>query len=119
MPLSHGRVAMTPVTDTKTRPQCAPTWNYCSGKSLARLRRVEMHFRTFRRIGIILSAVAILLVGAFFYQERQTREARHLAEENRRLALKAEAKEAEAGKSANEARENQYAADINLAQQAF
>jgi WD40 repeat protein len=89
------------------------------GKSLARLRRVEEHFRTFRRYGIVISALAVFLVAAFLHQEKQTRHARQLAEENRKLALEAQATATGAERSAERARENQYAADVSLAQRAL
>ena len=83
-----------------------------SGKSLARLRRTEHRLRLVSRAGAVVTALVVLVLTAWFYQRTQTREARELAERNRKLA-------AEKSALADENRENLYAADINLAQQAL
>lgn len=57
-----------------------------SGKSVARLRTVERRLQFLARAGALVTVLAALAGGAFFYQQYQTREARRLASENRELA---------------------------------
>ena len=57
-----------------------------SGKSLARLHRVERRLRTITRAGIAAVILSLLILAGWLYQRVQTREARSLAEHNRELA---------------------------------
>jgi WD40 repeat protein len=57
-----------------------------SGKSLARLHRVERRLQTFRRLGIVLIAMAFLAMVAWWFQAIQTQRAKKLAAENQKLA---------------------------------
>ena len=57
-----------------------------SGKSVARLRIVERRLRLFARVGAIVTLAALVASGAWFWQQRQTAEARKLAGEKAQLA---------------------------------
>lgn len=57
-----------------------------SGKSLARLHRIERSLRVVRRAGAVATALALIAVTAFWFQARQTKQARDLAKQNLRLA---------------------------------
>jgi WD40 repeat protein len=57
-----------------------------SGKSLAKLRRVERQLRVLRRTGAAIGALALLVLSGWFYQVRQTGIMRELADRNSRLA---------------------------------
>jgi hypothetical protein len=57
-----------------------------SGKSLARLHRVERRLRAVTRVGTAAAVLSVLVVAGWLYQRTQTREARRLAEHNRVLA---------------------------------
>lgn len=57
-----------------------------SGGSVARARSVQRRLRFLARAGTAVTAVAVLAGLGFLYQQRQTREARELAAENRQLA---------------------------------
>ena len=59
-----------------------------AGRSLRRARTLERHLAVATRLGSVFLAVALLLFGAYFYQQRQTREARRLALVNQELAQK-------------------------------
>ncbi len=58
-----------------------------SGKSLARLHRLERRLRLVTRFGATTVALALVVIAAWLYQRAQTREARNLAERNRQLAM--------------------------------
>ena len=57
-----------------------------SGKSLARLHRMEKQLRTLRRTGLAVTLVGVLTLSGWLYQARQTRIVRELANTNARLA---------------------------------
>jgi WD40 repeat protein/serine/threonine protein kinase len=57
-----------------------------SGKSVTRMRTVERRLQCVARAGALVTAVALLAGGAWFWQQRQTRDARELARQNRQLA---------------------------------
>jgi hypothetical protein len=57
-----------------------------SGKSLARLHRVEQRLRTVRRVGALITTLAFVAAVAFWFQATQTQKARKLAAENRKNA---------------------------------
>jgi tetratricopeptide (TPR) repeat protein len=57
-----------------------------SGKSVSQMRSVERRVRTLVRVGALVTAIAVLAGAAFMYQQSQTRKARELAQQNRRLA---------------------------------
>ena len=76
-----------------------------SGKSVARMRALERRLRFVQRAGSVVTAIALVATGLYFWQSRQARQMTRLA--------------AEARHSENLARQNLYAADINLAQQAL
>lgn len=56
-----------------------------SGKSLARLRRIEQRLRLVNRAGLMVAVAALLILAALLYQARQTKAIRKLAEEKIRL----------------------------------
>jgi WD40 repeat protein/tetratricopeptide (TPR) repeat protein len=55
-----------------------------SGKSLARLRRVEARLRAAIRIGAVVCALAVFAIAAWLYQAHQTRVVRELSERSLR-----------------------------------
>lgn len=57
-----------------------------SGKSVSRMRATERRLKLAARASVLLLLVAGLSVAAFLYEQRQTRVARDLAEQNRQLA---------------------------------
>jgi len=57
-----------------------------SGKSVARMRAVERRLKLVARGAILVTAFAVLLGLAYFYQRQQTAEARRLGNENRALS---------------------------------
>jgi WD40 repeat protein len=57
-----------------------------SGKSVSRMRMVERRLKFVARAGALVTAVALLAGGAWIWQQRQTRQARELARQNRQLA---------------------------------
>lgn len=83
-----------------------------SGKSVSRMRSVERRLKLVARASAIVTAVAIVAAGLYFWQSRQTHVMRELAATNASLADQAR-------KSERAARENLYAADLNLAHQAL
>ena len=56
-----------------------------SGKSLARLHRIEAQLRFVRRAGAVVTIMAALATGLYFWQARQTKLVGDLAAENSRL----------------------------------
>ena len=67
-----------------------------SGKSLARLHRLEQRLRIARRVGVLATILVGVITVGWLWQARQTREVRELAGANSRLALE---KDAAAGES--------------------
>jgi serine/threonine protein kinase len=59
-----------------------------SGKSIKRLRRLERRLAVFNREGLAVVVLAILAVGAFLYQRRQSRQLAHMANESRERAVR-------------------------------
>ncbi len=57
-----------------------------SGKSLARLHRVERQLRVLRRTGAAITGLVVLVLAGWFYQIHQTRIVQELANANSRLA---------------------------------
>lgn len=57
-----------------------------SGQSVARVRRIEERLRFVQRAGALVTAVAAVIALGWWWQAKQTREMRDLAEENRRIA---------------------------------
>ena len=57
-----------------------------SGKSLARLHRVEERLRSVQRAGVLVTAAAALIAAGWLCQARQTHLVRHLAAEKALLA---------------------------------
>lgn len=90
-----------------------------SGKSLARLHRLERRLRFARRAGVLATVLVGVIAVGWFWQARQTARVRELAAENLTLADRANASAVLARKNEETARENLYAADINLAHQAL
>ncbi len=58
-----------------------------SGKSVRRIRSLELRLARATKIGIGIAALGAVMVLAFLYQQHQTRTARRLADEHRRLAV--------------------------------
>src|SRR5438093_1163194 len=54
------------------------------GRSLRGVRRLERRLRHWARVGVAVSAVAVLALGGWLYQHRQSGRLRQLAEEHRR-----------------------------------
>jgi hypothetical protein len=90
-----------------------------SGKSVARMRAMERTVSTLKRGGAVVALLTLLATAAWFYQSRQTARVTRLAAENLSLAQQAQASAVEARANELASRENLYAADINLAQQAL
>ncbi|MBI2929489.1 MAG: protein kinase [Verrucomicrobia bacterium] len=59
-----------------------------NGKSVKSKRMLERRLVFARKAGAVVGVIALIAVGAYAYQQFQTREARRLAEENRQLASK-------------------------------
>jgi len=76
-----------------------------SGKSLARLHRIENRLRVVSRLGLAGSVVAVLVAAAWLYQSFQTREARRLATHNQQLIADMTVLADEKAKGAEENRE--------------
>jgi WD40 repeat protein len=56
-----------------------------SGRSVVRLRGIERRLRFAQRAGAVVTAIAALVAGLYFWQARQTRIVRELAAEKTRL----------------------------------
>jgi len=54
------------------------------GRSLRGVRRLERRLRHWARVGVAVSVVAVLALGGWLYQHRQSGRVRQLAEEHRR-----------------------------------
>lgn len=76
-----------------------------SGRSVVRLRGIERRLRFVQRAGAVVTAIALLATALYLWQSRQARQMARLT--------------AEARHSEQLSRQNLYAADINLAQQAL
>jgi WD40 repeat protein len=76
-----------------------------SGKSVSHVRAVERRLRSAQRAGALVTGVAVIAAGLYFWQAHQARRIESLANAARRGEFTS--------------RENLYAADINLAQQAL
>ena len=83
-----------------------------AGRSVRRLRLNERRAAQWRRVGLFAAAVAFLGLVLIAFERRQTRQALRQAETEGRQRRLVEEKELAA-------RENLYAADMNLAQQAL
>lgn len=57
-----------------------------SGQSVARVRRIEERLRFVQRAGALVTAVAAVIALGWWWQAKQTREMRELADDNRRIA---------------------------------
>jgi len=90
-----------------------------SGGSVRRQRKLAGQLRFVQRAGAVVTALAAVIALGWWWQARQTRVVRGLAEENLTLARRADDNATEAKKNELAARERLYAADINLAQQAL
>ena len=74
-----------------------------SGKSLARLHRIEAQLRFVRRAGAVVTIMAALATGLYFWQARQTKLVGDLAAENSRLLSLKEAAHGRAVEAEREA----------------
>lgn len=83
-----------------------------SGGSVRRQRKLAGQLRFVQRAGALVTALAAVIALGWWWQAKQTRLVRELAEEKSRLARQARDSEIAA-------RESLYAADINLAHQAL
>jgi WD40 repeat protein/serine/threonine protein kinase len=90
-----------------------------SGKSLARLHRMERTVAKLKRVSLAIAVVTVLATGAWLYQSHQTRQLKKLAADNLGLAKQAQANAAESRRNELSARQNLYATDISQSQHAL
>ncbi len=57
-----------------------------SGRSVVRLRGLERQLRFVQRAGAVVTVIAGLAAGLYFWQAQQTRQVRELAEQNQKIA---------------------------------
>ena len=90
-----------------------------SGGSVRRQRKLAGQLRFVQHAGAIVTIFAAVIALGWWWQAGQTKRVTKLASEISMLAQQAQANAAEAGRNELIARQNLYAADINLTHQAL
>jgi len=77
-----------------------------SGKSVLRMQKLERRLRFVQRAGAAVTALAFLILAAWFYQARQTRIVKQLADENHRLAEESQRHAEESRRNADDSNDS-------------